>query len=352
MKKNKMIFFSYSSIPSYTANSIAIINLCNSLNKHCKLTVVCINNRKIKTSYQEFYDVDKLNLILLPKFFLKYHYIFYKIFAIILCIIKRNHFVFSRDIVISYILTKFGIKNIFEIHQIEQNGNNYYTRNFKKFLNKIKNNKNLIKIIAISESLKKECINFGVEEDKIIVENSGVRKDFFKNKINNSNDILYLGSLQKGKGIENIVKLSKKMKENNFVIIGGKQEELKDLPRNIIHKPWIMPSKILTKVKNMDYALMLFDNQKYKFYSPLKLFEYMAMGKIIIATNIDGIKDIIVNNYNGLLVNPSELDKIPNIIKNIEKDKKLKEYISQNAKQTAQEYTWDKRAKRIIKLYK
>lgn len=64
MKKNKMILFSYSSIPSYTANSIAVMNFCNSLNKECKLTVVCINNKKIKTSYQEFYDVEKLNLIL------------------------------------------------------------------------------------------------------------------------------------------------------------------------------------------------------------------------------------------------------------------------------------------------
>jgi glycosyltransferase involved in cell wall biosynthesis len=352
MKKNKMILFSYSSIPSYTANSIAVMNFCNSLNKECKLTVVCIKNKEIKTSYQEFYRVNDLNLILLPRFFLKFNYIFYKIFAIVLCLIKRNSFVFSRDIVISYILTKCGIKNIFEIHQIEQNGNNYYTKNFKKFLNNIKDNKNLIKVVAISESLKRECINFGIEENKIAVENSGVRKDFFKNKINNNNNILYLGSLQRGKGIENIIELSKKMKDNKFFIIGGKREELKDLPKNIVHKQWIMPSKILTNVKNMDYALMLFDNQKYKFYSPLKLFEYMAMGKIIIATNIDGINDIIVDDYNGVLIEPKNLNEIPDIINKLEKNKKLKEYISKNAKQTAQKYLWDERAKRIIKLYK
>ena len=352
VKRKKFILFSYSSIPSYTANSIAVMNFCNELNKICDLTVVCIKNKKIDESYINFYKVEKMNLILLPKFFLKFHYLFFKIFALIICLLKGPDIIFSRDIVISYFLTRFKKRNVFELHQIKQNGNNYYTKNFERMLKYIVSKKQLKHLVVISDSLKKDCIDYGINSQKIIVANSGVRNDFFKLKLSNNKNILYLGSLQKGKGINNIIKLANKLRNYNFFIIGGYKSEIdKQIPNNIIHKPWVRPSEVLKNVDNIDYALMLFDNQDYKFYSPLKLFEYMAMGKIVFASNIIGINDIVIDGYNGFLVNPNDINLLIEKIIMISKNDKLKEYISNNAKKTAKKYTWEKRAKYLLEVF-
>ncbi len=348
--RKKVIYFSYSSIPSFTANSIAVMNFCSELSRKCDLTIVCTKNKNNSLGqYDKFYGIDKINLILVPKFFLKYYYIFYKIYALILFLKIKPDIIYSRDLVISYTLSNFGIPNIFEIHQIDQNGNNYYCKTFKKKLYKIQFKESLKKIVCISDGLKKECIDFGIDSNKLIVSPSGVRKDFFiSNKKEYKKEILYLGSLQKGKGIDNIINLAHSLNDYKFYIIGGLANEISNLPKNVIHESWIEPSKILNYVKSIDYAIMLFDDQKYKFYSPLKLFEYLAMGKIVVASNITVINEIIIDGYNGFLVPPKDIKTIIDKIKAIENDNDLKKKIIRNAQNTAKKYTWENKTNFII----
>ena len=42
--------------------------------------------------------------------------------------------------------------------------------------------------------------------------------------------------------------------------------------------------------------------------SPLKMFDYLASGKIILASKRDGICEVLKHNYNSIIVNKYELD--------------------------------------------
>ncbi|HHS14108.1 MAG TPA: glycosyltransferase WbuB [bacterium] len=58
----------------------------------------------------------------------------------------------------------------------------------------------------------------------------------------------------------------------------------------------------------MDIALALYPDLPKFYYSPLKLFEYMAAGKAVIATRIGQIQEIVTHEMDGLLVNPDDRD--------------------------------------------
>src|SRR6056300_506023 len=58
----------------------------------------------------------------------------------------------------------------------------------------------------------------------------------------------------------------------------------------------LMPyeKKVFIRAKNINTA---------DYCSPLKMFDYLASGKIIISSNLNGISEVIKNGYNGYLVN-------------------------------------------------
>ncbi|MFB9861016.1 glycosyltransferase family 4 protein [Salinicoccus siamensis] len=65
----------------------------------------------------------------------------------------------------------------------------------------------------------------------------------------------------------------------------------------------------------------------------LSLLEAMASNCAVIATNVGGMTNIILDNYNGLLIKPNETDLYESIVKLVE-DKKLRNRLSTNAYST------------------
>jgi glycosyltransferase involved in cell wall biosynthesis len=90
-----------------------------------------------------------------------------------------------------------------------------------------------------------------------------------------------------------------------------------------------------------------------EYASPLKLFEYLALGCAIIAPATPNIREVLVNEYNSLLFDPADDASFSQVLERICVDSGLRERISQNARQTIEErnFTWDHNAERILKLF-
>ena len=67
------------------------------------------------------------------------------------------------------------------------------------------------------------------------------------------------------------------------------------------------------------------------------LIESMAVGTPIIATDVTGINEVIINGYNGILVNSRDSESLANTIIKLIEDKKKIEYLISNAKYTVGE---------------
>jgi glycosyltransferase involved in cell wall biosynthesis len=85
--------------------------------------------------------------------------------------------------------------------------------------------------------------------------------------------------------------------------------------------------------------------------SPLKLFEYMAARKAIVASDLPAIREVLTNELNGLLVAPGDADALANGIRRLAGDADLRERLAEAASHTVAEYSWGRRAERLEKLF-
>ncbi|WP_415272016.1 glycosyltransferase [Candidatus Pelagibacter sp. Uisw_121] len=76
--------------------------------------------------------------------------------------------------------------------------------------------------------------------------------------------------------------------------------------------PHIPYSKVNIEIKNMDVCILPYTSKITvagnvgdisKFTSPLKLFDYMKLGKLIISSNLSVLREVLVDKENSLLVN-------------------------------------------------
>lgn len=84
------------------------------------------------------------------------------------------------------------------------------------------------------------------------------------------------------------------------------------------------------------------------FTSPMKLFEYMAAGMPIVATDLPAIREVLRHGENGWLVEPGNANTLAEGICRILCDTSLAQRISNQARSDAQHYTWLQRASTIL----
>jgi glycosyltransferase involved in cell wall biosynthesis len=88
------------------------------------------------------------------------------------------------------------------------------------------------------------------------------------------------------------------------------------------------------------------------FGSPTKLFEYMAMGKGIVASRLGQIGDVLSHEESALLVPPGDSNELAASIMRLAKSKDLRERLGENARRVAVEkFTWRHNARRVLNAY-
>ena len=87
------------------------------------------------------------------------------------------------------------------------------------------------------------------------------------------------------------------------------------------------------------------------FTSPLKLFEYMASGRAIVATDLPAIREVLRHEVNALLVSPGDPESLAFGIERLLADRELATRLARNALSDVDDYTWSRRAERLETLF-
>ena len=86
------------------------------------------------------------------------------------------------------------------------------------------------------------------------------------------------------------------------------------------------------------------------FGSPTKLFEYMAMGKAIICSDMAQMSEILEHGKTAYMVEPGNIDELATAMKELVDDGELKQRLGDSARdEVIQKYTWDKHVDKILK---
>ncbi|MFH1539289.1 MAG: glycosyltransferase family 4 protein [bacterium] len=85
------------------------------------------------------------------------------------------------------------------------------------------------------------------------------------------------------------------------------------------------------------------------FGSPTKLFEYMAMGRGIVASDLDQIGEVLEHDRTAWMVEPGNVDSLLSGLKTLIDDRQLRERLGSAARAEAVEkYTWEQHTRRIV----
>ena len=361
MEKEKIIYIAEFSLPNMSAYAVHVLKMCDNFCKHAQVELII--------PYQEssyYFKKIKKDYLLKKKFKIKSIFSYKKklnLFNRILFSIKTYFYlnsnnykiIISRAILPSLILAMMNKKNILELHS-EMTG---LTKHLFKLCNLKFINKNLKYILLhykLLNILKIRSKNFCILED-------AVEKDDFSNANPKTKPFTcaYSGSFAKGKGLEIIFSIANKAPQINFDIFGNiktlnKDISLKKVPKNIRFKGFLSYksiSKILPKYKVLlmpyqkSVGVLIKEIDVANYFSPLKLFEYMATGRTIIASNLKVYRRILKNNYNSIILDPKNINKWVETIIEIFGSKKY-DYLGRNAKKDVKRYTWKNRVNKII----
>ncbi|MFC1607500.1 glycosyltransferase family 4 protein [Candidatus Latescibacterota bacterium] len=89
------------------------------------------------------------------------------------------------------------------------------------------------------------------------------------------------------------------------------------------------------------------------FGSPTKLFEYMAMGKGIVASDLDQIGQILDHDHTAWLVPPGDIESLKDGVRVLIDDENLRDRLGATARETViAHYSWKKHTQRIVEKIK
>jgi len=176
--------------------------------------------------------------------------------------------------------------------------------------------------------------------------------------------VMYTGHLYEWKGAKTLLEAALNSKfqipNSKFIFVGGTKDDVKkfrEMARgadNVLilgHKPHSEIPKYLAAAD----VLVLPNSGKFDISrhhtSPLKLFEYMAARKPIVASDLPSIREVL-NETNAVLVKPDDPEALASGIDQVLKNPELRSKITAQSLIDIEQYTWKKRAEKIMSFVK
>ena len=175
--------------------------------------------------------------------------------------------------------------------------------------------------------------------------------------------VVYAGHLYPWKGVDLLLRALARLPATRGLIIGGHPREV-DLPRARALADELGLTDRVTFTGLVDVArvpALLVEGDLLalpttatpsasSYTSPLKMFEYLAAGKPIVASDLPAIREILRDGENAVLVEPDSAGALASAIDRLSKDHTLAGRIARTAFDQATTYGWDRRAERLEAL--
>jgi glycosyltransferase involved in cell wall biosynthesis len=226
--------------------------------------------------------------------------------------------------------------------------------------------------LVVSTPLKEYLESVGVPVGKCIVMPNGVDQDKFKpmpksqeliNELQipaNFTVIGFLGILRPWHGLELLIEAVKCLKAEGrqiYLLIVGDGPIRANLEAALLEAGLIDCSRITGRVahEKVSEYVNLFDiavSPKATFYaSPMKVVEYMALGKSVIAPDTASLRDMVDDSKNGILFVDNSISSLVTSIEKLCQSPQYREQLGNNAREkVVQRLNWKWNAHEVFSL--
>lgn len=270
---------------------------------------------------------------------------------------NRNIVFYSRDELPLFYLTNVRIPAVWEAHMGHLN---IFIRTLIR---------RGIKIVAITNGLKNFYIKHGAKPDNVLIAPDGVDVEQFsiplssreaREKVGLSPShtiVLYTGHLYEWKGADTLARAASYVSPDIHVtFVGGTDKHVEDFKGRYQAIPNI---SILGKKPHHEMPLYLKsadllvipnsakEEISRSYTSPMKLFEYMASGVPIVASDLPSLREVLDEEMVAFF-KPDDHTSLASIITELLSDKERMMRLAQSTQNKIGYYTWNMRAKNIV----
>ena len=365
---NPLIYATRSLLPSETANSLQSSEMACSFDKIMPhFTAVYRSAAPIENPNSHFapYGLTpprRTHALRAPSPWLDWTHTDLPAFRALLRYQPRNTIVYTRSSRFSWVSVSSGLTTFIELHDP-------LTRIRTAWLRHLLETHRLPGIVTTTKRLKNDLLAAlpSLRPDRVLVAGGAASAAFIELPpltLPQARDfnVGYAGSAFRGKGLEIILACAARLPEIAFHVIGPGPTacaQRGSVSANVVfhgHKPH---PEAIGLLKSMD-ALLL-PNQRSVIIrsgadigahtSPLKLFEYLATGRPIIASNLPVFHDILRDGENALLAPPEDVDGFCRQLRRLQDDPSLGHSLGTQAQlDFAASHTWEHRARRIVEF--
>jgi len=376
-------------IPTEKAHGLQIVKMCEAFAKQETEVELIVPFRRQSAAMRnveslwEYYDVTTPFLItrlptpdfislerILPARMVLLLYMLQSLaFGIMAAIVsaKRSGVYYTRDwyVLFALIISKLwhGKPIFFEAHEMHGTS---HAKLFAWLLRRVDG------LIVITQALKTYYQQFGVTAERIIVAADGIDQRRFTHHISKETArkqlgmpsepkiVCYTGHLFRWKGVYTLAEAMRHLSEDYILyIIGGMAEDRltlqqfiaeQQLPRITLveHVPYHAVPAYLAAADVLVLPNSAAQTISRDCTSPLKLFEYMAAQRPIVASDLPSLREVLTHERNAYLVTPDQPQALAEGIRRVMMDQAFSARLANAAYADAQSYTWDQRASTIL----
>jgi len=377
-----LYYITYTNIPTKKAFGHPIVKMCDVFANTEEITLVIPKKQDVKEKYGDIFTYyglsNRFPIIEVPvisasqvsflgeKISFLVERISFAVSAFFTLKISKKDVLYSRDI-LSLLLLRLRNNNLFlEIHYLSMTDN--FLIRFSKFVKGV---------IVVTKYLKKELVDMGYRVDQIFVAPDAVDLDLFeivkesrselRTRLSLPQDkkiVLYFGNLFAWKGVYTLVDSMKCVSDDVvLVVVGGSDDTLPEFRKYCEDKEYsnrimVLGYKQYTERASylMSADILCIPNSAKEHISryntsPLKLFEYMASGVPIIASDLPSLREILSEEL-AYFVKPDDSLDLGRGINEILADENDSSIKSKKALENVKQFTWDIRAKNILDFIK
>lgn len=363
-------------LPTNDTGVEQLINTISGFSHHGQKGLLCLPRQMFKSppSYQDicdFYNVDRI-------FDLQFYRSFYPTSRVVEKVAhalrfissnskKRADILYTRNIPFFFAAIATGLPVAYETYRPWTTQYPLMAPLFRKAMQA----PNFIGGIFHSNYARDEYIRCGIDASKTIAVHNGFDPRRFQPALSvkeakeaigvaksdlDKLSIGYTGRLLPGKGMSIVLEMAKRRPEILFFLIGSDgegevEEEAKAIP-NIRVFPWQNYADLPTYLFASDILLippsLLALNKTRNTVLPMKLFQYLAAGRPILAPIAPDTEELLVHQKNSFLVKPDDIEAACDGIDALSQSDELRRTLGEGALKTAEKRTWDARAKRIL----
>lgn len=372
----RIAYIANSAIPSRTANSIHVMKMCEALaglGHDVELNYPIHGEEAMAPEADVFmhYGVRpgfSLRLIRRPSVRGARYY--FAIRSALRAKLRGVGLAFCRNHWAAYFCARLGIRTVFEAHAPLPEDDRPGGRLFKRLIR----SPNFRQLFVITQSLRDYYLSrFPELKGKVEVlpdaaspvppgteaESLGIAAGTLQ--------VGYVGQLYRGKGMELIARLAPLCPGMSFHIVGGQENDLDYWKRecanlgNLVFHGYVSHARVPGFIKAMDVVLL--PNQSFvsaygsgkrnisEWTSPLKVFEYMAAGRAIVASDLPALREVLRDGENALLCPPDMPEQWRAALDRLAAEPALKAHIANAAyADFALNYSWSARASRAMEI--